>query len=280
MIEDTEIGLAILYSSLKQYCNASYLPGDHASQTRKISKITSQTQDFAFDNQMECNNHEDDEDDDDEDEKSSRKRHHISEILDSAQFQYENKCTDLMVVTETQNISNTSINKDLIVDVSIVKEPEVKVKKLNEIVVPDTQDNDDDAIFVKPSEPKKQTPPLKKSHTSQVFIDEPSPIRSNDQTTRLTSNNSSVKHSLKYDDDDSQLQKENKIQKTTSRKATLTSTFKDITVKKEAKPLNESSIKTESVSIHEKLPSKIYSKEKPPKESFLVKTESQVSVKK
>ena len=261
MIDDTEIGLAILYSSLKQHCNASFLPEDHESQTKKIKKMTSQTQDFLFDNQMELGKPDEDEEES-EDEKPTRKRHHMSEILDSAQFQYENKCTDLMVVTETQNLSNTSINKDLVIDVSILKEPETKISKLlNDVVVPDTLEND---FFVKPIEP-----PKKSLHTTQALFNE-SELKFNDQTTKLTNN--SIKQSF---NDDSHLQKENKVQKSTSKKEPITSTFKN--VKQELKPLNESSIKTESKIFYEKLPSKVYSKQNPPKESFIVKRESQVS---
>jgi hypothetical protein len=57
--------------------------------------------------------------------------------------------------------------------------------------------------------------------------------------------------------------------------APITSTFKNM--KQDLKPLNLTDIKNEpKENWHQKLPSKVYSKLKPPKESFIVKTESQV----
>ena len=288
--------------------------------------MCSQTQDFMPDSM----NYDDDEEEED---KHAKKRHIFKEpceILDSEQIQFENKCIDMLIVTETQDVS---LNKNYIIDTSLndsTKEPDNKISKKSD----DTQND----VF---EEPFFTKPVQKISPLDEVIIEEPeetiSFFKGNDQSTRLDQqsfstnktvtkspkvnsralketqdksikldqqtfsvnktlgktakldsqqsliSNNTLKESTDFDHSkDSQLTfTNNKTLKEsntdTRRKAPITSTYK--TIKPELlKSFNVTAIKAED-SCHERLPSKIYSKDKPPKESFMVKTESQVCLK-
>ena len=311
-IDDTEIGMAILYASTEEYCNASYLSEDH-KKNKKIDKLCSQTQDIMAVELMECD------DTDDEAIIPGKAIKRKSDILDSEQFQFENKAEHFCVVKDTQEIvnMNKSLNRDHLIDTSNIDEPEIKIgkKTIGKIWIDDTQE-----IFVKST--KKKSPEVNErnhaekqeitQHTTSMKVYKKSDNQmwkdeTQDMSVKQTKNNSpkenqvnltdkqeTNKHSFSMKTQETTLSSKsissnnktnseeisnffsiNMKSKTNKNIAPITSTFKNM--KQDLKPLNLTDIKNEpKENWHQKLPSKVYSKLKPPKESFIVKTESQV----
>lgn len=184
LIDDTEIGMSILYASVEEHCNPSYLSEDHKN-TKVINKLCSQTQDIMGAELMEC----DDTDDEADIPRRAIKRK-STEILDSEQFQFEGKIEHFCVVKDTQEIGHMKkpLNRDLLVDTSNLNEPETKTSKKpnNQIWIEETHD-----MHAKPSEnispnkaneknpackeeTTKQSTSMKigKKLTSQIWIEE------------------------------------------------------------------------------------------------------------
>lgn len=286
LIEESEIGIAILQCSIDEHCNASYLTDDH-KKTKLINKLCSQTQDIMGDEPMICS---DDSDDEENNHFNAKKRKH-SIIPDSEQFQYENKITNFCVVKDTQPMieSHKSLSRDHLVDTSNIDEPESKIpKKSNNVWIEETQE----MSFVNPTikeslkapSPKMPSPrapsPKAPSPTMPVHKkDKKKQLHVNTKEINLShlSNQSTVSNDKTNVKESSVISSNDTKSKIFKKSSLVTTTFKNLT-KQDIKPLSLTEIKTQpNEDWHQKLPSKVYSKLNPPKESFVVKTETQVS---
>jgi len=248
LIDETEIGLAILYSSIDKHCNSEYILNDS---TRNINKFESQTQHLMPDELMEC----DDDDADYHPDEKKCKSFDISDTQVDVSFNESKKG-----VNETRIIIPDSLQPDLEFNPVVVK-PKLNSDALNPILF---NEKDEDITKL-----------TNKSITFDCVLKTQEKIIK--QTNNDLSNNKSVKEnissiSLKSQDKSIKLTNQlidSPLKSSSKTKTIFASSYKKVKQESTIPLTNISEMETQ----HEKLPSKIYSKKNPPKESLLIKTQ-------